>query len=129
MADHCEAFVPDCQLRLATDLVAHTWDPVVLSALRPAARRRRDLLTAIGGIRDKVLTQSLARLPRNGLIERDRRPGAREATYRLTDLGRSLTEGPLAALAQWAAAKGPAVRAAQERRPERARDGWDARSA
>jgi DNA-binding HxlR family transcriptional regulator len=112
--DHCEPFVADCQLRLATDLVAHTWDPVVLSALRAGPRRRRDLLTGIGGISDKALTQAITRLSASGLIERTV-DTTRAATYQLSELGASLAHGPLAALARWAAEHGSTVQAAQER--------------
>lgn len=112
--DHCEPFVADCQLRLATDLVAHTWDPVLLSALRAGPRRRRDLCTAIGGISDKVLTQAISRLSTSGLIERTEDSTTHAVTYRLSELGASLADGPLAALARWAAEHGDAVRAAQE---------------
>jgi DNA-binding HxlR family transcriptional regulator len=112
--DHCEPFVADCQLRLATDLVAHTWDPVVLSALRAGPRRRRDLLTGIGGISDKALTQAITRLSASGLIERTV-DTTRAATYQLSELGASLAHGPLAALARWAAEHGSTVQAARER--------------
>ncbi len=50
---HCEELIADCRLRAATDLFAHTWDPVVLAALRPGPRRRRELRAAIGGMSDK----------------------------------------------------------------------------
>lgn len=117
--DHCEPFVADCQLRLATDLVAHVWDPVVLSALRAGPHRRRDLLASIGGVSDKVLSQAIARLAMNGLIDRVSSPGTRGVTYRLSELGESLAHGPLAALAQWVAENGSAVREAQERHSAR----------
>ena len=56
--------------RAWTDLFARTWDPVVLPALRIGPRRRRELRVAIGGLSDKALTEALARLLGNGLIER-----------------------------------------------------------
>ncbi|MEA2280186.1 MAG: hypothetical protein QOK21_793, partial [Solirubrobacteraceae bacterium] len=40
MNDDCQPFVADCSVRLATDLLAHTWDPVLLMALRGGRRRR-----------------------------------------------------------------------------------------
>lgn len=119
MNSHCEPFVADCQLRLATDLIAHAWDPVVLSALRAGPRRRRELLASIGGISDKVFSQALTRLLASGLIDRAD-DNARGVIYQLTDLGASLANGPLAALAQWAAENGNAVRTAQEHYSSRA---------
>ncbi|MEU4657130.1 helix-turn-helix domain-containing protein [Streptomyces sp. NPDC023723] len=112
---HCYEAVADCRLRAATDLLAHTWDPVVLAALREGPRRRRELRAAIGGVSDKVLTDSLRRLLAAGLI--GRRAGAAappRVDYALTGLGQSLVEGPMRALARWAVDHGDELLAAQE---------------
>jgi DNA-binding HxlR family transcriptional regulator len=103
-AADCPPFVSDCHVRIATELIGHTWDPVVLMALRYQPRRRGELLAAIGGISDKVLADALRRLLANGLVEHG---------YALTPLGRSLVDGPLTALAEWGVAHGDAVLAAQ----------------
>jgi DNA-binding HxlR family transcriptional regulator len=106
----CETFVADCRLRQATELIAHTWDPLVLVALRRGATRRRDLLGAIGDISDKVLSQALARLTAHGLIARTADPAdQRGVSYELTAVGASLATGPLAVLAQWATDNGEAL--------------------
>jgi DNA-binding HxlR family transcriptional regulator len=105
--------VADCRVRAATDLLAHTWDPVVLIALRAGPLRRRDLRAALGPISDKVLTETLGRLAARGLIARTRRAEAPpRVDYALTPLGRSLAEGPLMALGRWAAEHGDALVAA-----------------
>ncbi|MEV5430014.1 helix-turn-helix domain-containing protein [Streptomyces sp. NPDC052701] len=112
---HCHEWVADCRLRAATDLFTHTWDPVVLAALRLGPRRRRELLAAIGGISDKVLTDSLHRLLAGGLIERHARAEAPpRVDYALTGLGQSLVEGPMTALGRWAVEHGDELLAAQE---------------
>lgn len=112
---HCDELLADCRLRAATDLLAHTWDPVVLAGLRPGPRRRRDLLTAIGGVSDKALTETLRRLVANGLIARRSRPAAPpHVEYALTALGTTLVDGPMRALAAWTLAHGDALLAAQE---------------
>ncbi|WP_174569407.1 winged helix-turn-helix transcriptional regulator [Streptomyces qaidamensis] len=112
---HCYEFVADCRLRAATDLFAHTWDPVVLAALRLGPHRRRELHAAIGGIRDKVLTDSLHRLLANGLIERHAHAEAPpRVDYALTGLGQSLVEGPMMALGRWAIEHGDELLEAQE---------------
>jgi DNA-binding HxlR family transcriptional regulator len=67
---HRDDFVADCSVRLTTDLFVHTWNAVVLYALRGGPRRRHELRAAIGGISDKVLTETLRRLERSGLIDR-----------------------------------------------------------
>ncbi|MET8799899.1 helix-turn-helix domain-containing protein [Nocardia sp. NPDC004568] len=94
--------IADCRLRGALDLFAHTWDPVILAALADGPRRRVELRTGIGGIRDKTLTESLRRLLGRGLIARRPDPDAPPGVeYRLTDLGAGLVDGPLRALATW----------------------------
>lgn len=98
----CEAFVSDCQVRAAVELVDHAWDPVVLSALRRGPTRRNDLLAGINGVSDKVLTQALRRLLARGLVSRSREAGT-GTVYRLSVLGESFASGPLAHLARWAA--------------------------
>lgn len=61
----------------------------------------------IGGVSDKVLTESLRRLSTRGLVTKatGEHPDARRdrAGYRLTALGESFATGPLARLARWAA--------------------------
>ncbi|WTX00224.1 helix-turn-helix transcriptional regulator [Streptomycetaceae bacterium NBC_01309] len=105
MSDHATRgyeLVADCRLRAAVDLFAHTWDPVILAALRPGPRRRNELRAAIGGISDKVLTESLTRLLDSGLVERLRYAEAPpRVEYCLTPLGRTFVNGPLTALAEW----------------------------
>ncbi|MFC1407000.1 MULTISPECIES: helix-turn-helix domain-containing protein [Streptacidiphilus] len=112
--DHCEPFAADCAVRLAAELIAHTWDPVVLMALRAGRRRRIDLLGAVAGVSDKVLTQTLRRLHTNGLIVRITQPGDRSVAYELSELGATLADGPLAALGQWAIDHAEQILAAQD---------------
>ncbi|MFM9596390.1 winged helix-turn-helix transcriptional regulator [Streptomyces scabiei] len=112
---HCHEFVADCRLRAAVDLFAHTWDPVVLAALRRGPCRRRELRAAIGGISDKVLTDSLHRLLASGLIERHAHAEAPpRVDYALTGLGQSLVEGPMMALGLWVIEHGDELLEAQE---------------
>lgn len=104
--DACQPFVSDCHVRAAAELISHVWDPVLLSALRLGPTRRSDLLVRVGGVSDKVLTQSLQRLVARGLISKDTAPGSQRgsAVYRLSPLGESFASGPLAQLALWAEA-------------------------
>ena len=121
MTDHhtrCHELLADCRLRAATDLFTHTWDPVVLAALRAGPRRRRELRAAIGGISDKVLSDSLHRLLAGALVERHAHAEAPpRVDYALTSLGQSLVEGPLLALGRWAVEHGEELLDAQEDRP------------
>ncbi|GAA2842045.1 helix-turn-helix domain-containing protein [Crossiella cryophila] len=104
----------DCRARLAFDLMANTWNPVVLWALKDGPRRPVRLRREIGGIRTKVLTETLHRLTYHGLIARDCfREAPPRVEYRLTELGRSLL-GPIEAFGAWAYRHGDEVLAAQE---------------
>lgn len=111
----CYERVVDCQLRAATDLFAHTWDPVVLAALGDGPYRRRELRAAIGGVSDKALTEALHRLLGNGLIARRAYAEAPpRVEYALTELGTSLVDGPMRALGDWVEKHGDELLAAQE---------------
>ena len=90
-----DVFLADCPARTTLGLVGDTWSVVVIMALGERPRRYSELLERIGGISKKMLTQTLRKLERNGLVERDAR------IYALTDLGASLL-GVVAALAGWA---------------------------
>ncbi|MGW4637436.1 winged helix-turn-helix transcriptional regulator [Sphaerisporangium sp. NPDC004334] len=117
---HCYELVADCRMRAATDLFAHTWDPVVLAALRPGARRRRELRASIGGISDKALTEALHRLLASGLVTRQAYAEAPpRVEYGLTGLGRSLVDGPMTALGRWILDHGDELLDAQETATDR----------
>ncbi|MDF0528816.1 helix-turn-helix domain-containing protein [Tsukamurella sp. 8F] len=101
-SDHaggCVQFGADCHVRLGAELLAHTWDPVLIAVLRGGPRRRRDLMATIGGISDKALHQSLNRLLKRGLVARVEEE---EIRYELTELGWSFADGPVRVLAYWA---------------------------
>jgi DNA-binding HxlR family transcriptional regulator len=99
-------FLADCRTRLAFDLVANTWHPVVLWALKDGPRRHVDLRRDIGGISAKVLTEAVRRLEHDGLLTRE------DGAYTLTELGRTLLE-PIEGFGRWAAEHGDEVMAAQ----------------
>ena len=78
-------------------------------------RRYQDLHDVLDGISYKVLTETLRRGERDGLITRQLDPGRVETAtlYELTDLGRSL-ELPLAHLREWVDASWQSVGAARQ---------------
>ncbi|WP_406098441.1 winged helix-turn-helix transcriptional regulator [Streptomyces sp. NBC_01013] len=111
-----ERLLADCRARLGFDLLAHTWNAVVIHALSEGPRRPGDLRARIGGISAKVLTETLRRLEGYGLVERRAYAEAPpRVDYALTELGRTLLE-PIGALGRWSAEYGDAFAAAQ---------GWD----
>ncbi|MGN5630918.1 winged helix-turn-helix transcriptional regulator [Streptomyces sp. AC154] len=111
-----ERLLADCRARLGFDLLANTWNAVIICALDEGPRRPGDLRAEIGGISAKVLTETLRRLEGYGLVERRAFAQAPpRVEYALTVLGRSLLE-PIGALGRWSAEYGDAFVAAQ---------GWD----
>lgn len=95
-------FVADCQARLAFDLMSNTWNAVVVWSLRHGPRRPGELREAMGGISQKVLTETLRRLEYNGLVSRHAyQEVPPRVEYALTELGQSLL-GPIEAFGAWA---------------------------
>lgn len=77
--------------------------------------RNGELLRRIGGISQKMLTQTLRELESNGLVLRDDRGSVPpNVEYRLSVLGQSLTS-TLRILDRWAEENFPALDAARER--------------
>ncbi|MFD9817800.1 winged helix-turn-helix transcriptional regulator [Streptomyces violascens] len=99
-------FLADCPARLAVEVIADKWAVVVLFALSRKPCRHGELIELIGGISRKVLTQTLRRLQRYGLVDHHAEAG--KAEYVLTDLGRTLVK-PIAVLTEWAHEHGAAV--------------------
>lgn len=106
-------YLADCRARLAFDLLSNTWNAVVLWALRDGPVRHGELRDRIGGISQKVLTETLRRLEFNGLVHR-RASGGTRVAYELTGLGRTLL-APIDAFGAWAFEHGDEVMEAQDR--------------
>jgi DNA-binding HxlR family transcriptional regulator len=100
-------FLADCPTRLTVEILSDKWAALVLFALSRQPRRHGELVEAIGGVSRKVLTQTLRRLARYGLVERHE-VTARHVEYRLTELGGTLVE-PIEALTEWARTHGEAI--------------------
>lgn len=115
-ADHPgNVFDEACSSRLALELIASKWTLLILPALQDGPIRNNALLRKIGGISQKVLSQTLRELERNGLVIREVR-GTKplHVEYRLSALGLSLSDA-LVTLDRWAETHGGALDAARER--------------
>lgn len=109
-----ERFTLNCPTQQVLDVVANKWTVIVLYCLAFQPRRYGELTRRIEGISQKVLTQSLRRLERNGFVRRQvlsEMPPSVE--YSLTPLGHAIVE-PLQAIAQWSRDNFDEVVAAQE---------------
>jgi DNA-binding HxlR family transcriptional regulator len=109
-----DVFNANCDSRQVLDLIADRWSMLVIYALSHHARRHGELKRMIGGISQKMLTQTLRALERDGLVERSvYEVVPPRVDYRLTPLGRTLL-GPLSAICRWAQNRLPQVRAARD---------------
>ena len=110
-----------CPSRVLLDRVADKWTALIIHVLADGRRRFSELERQIGGISQKMLTQTLRELERDGLVERTVYPVVPpHVDYRLTPLGRSLRE-PLEALCAWAERHMPEIQAARARGGRRQR--------
>jgi len=81
--------------------VVDKWGPLVICALRKGPKRYGELQRAIGGVSQKVLTQTVRKLEQFGLVARRISGTAPLAVeYALTPLGESLIV-PLEGLFKW----------------------------
>jgi DNA-binding HxlR family transcriptional regulator len=90
-----------CPSREIIDLIASKWVLLVIPLLRDRAMRNNDLLRAVEGISQKMLTQTLRGLQEHNLVARedfDEVPP--RVVYSLTPLGQSLAS-ILTTLDQW----------------------------
>ena len=100
-------------------LLSSKWAVDVLLALGDGTRRYHQLLADLEPISEKVLTQTLRAMERDGLVGRRVHPEVPpRVEYALTPLGASLA-GPLRALGSWSLTHGKRVDEARERFDER----------
>ncbi|WP_399939711.1 winged helix-turn-helix transcriptional regulator [Streptomyces sp. BBFR25] len=93
-------FRADCPSRPILDQIADKWSMMVMALLeRPM--RFNELKRRLEGVTQRVLTQTLRRLERNGMIRRKVLPTSPVGVeYSLTALGESLRE-PFGRLYDW----------------------------
>lgn len=113
-----DAFLANCPSRQLLDTISDKWVALILAALgsggsdqrearstgRPRSMRYSELSRRLAGVSQKMLTQTLRSLERDGLITRTVTPTVPvTVTYELTDLGRSL-QHMMRAIKAWAEA-------------------------
>lgn len=95
------AYQAACPTRLMLNRIADKWTVLVLGLLENETKRFSTLQREIGGISQKMLTQTLRGLERDGLIARTVYPEVPpRVEYKMTPLGNTLV-GLLAALRDW----------------------------
>ncbi|MFF1308307.1 winged helix-turn-helix transcriptional regulator [Streptomyces sp. NPDC058307] len=103
-----------CPHRLVLEHVTSRWGVLVLIQLMDRPHRFSELRRAIGRVSEKMLTQTLQTLERDGLVHRDAKPVIPpRVDYSLTDLGREAAE-QVRGLAEWTSRRMGAVQEARE---------------
>ena len=112
---HSDLFHSECAGRIIFDHITSRWAPLVLVKLAEGPLRFYELRDQMGGISEKVLSEKLRLLARDGLVERTVEPTIPpRVSYALTDMGHSVAK-PLRQLMRWVADHGDAIQAAQTR--------------
>ncbi|MCS6742521.1 winged helix-turn-helix transcriptional regulator, partial [Acinetobacter baumannii] len=94
--------------------VTSRWGILILIALRDGTHRFSDLRRKIGGVSEKMLSQSLQVLEQDGFINRVSYPVVPpHVEYSLTDLGEQISE-KLTLLADWIEINLPNILSRQE---------------
>ena len=104
---------PQCPSRIVLERIADKWTALIIQVLANGTQRYASLQRAIGGISQKMLTQTLRSLERDGLVLRKVHPVVPpKVEYRLCPLGESLA-AQLQPLVTWANKNHAAVRKAR----------------
>lgn len=103
----------NCPVRGIMDRVGSKWSVLLIMVLADRPHRFGELRRAVSDISQRMLTQTLRELQRDGLISRQVHPTTPPTVeYRLTPLGQTLLK-PLTGLLAWAEANSGAIQAAR----------------
>jgi len=90
-----------CHYRRALEVVSSKWTVLVFYELEHGTKRYSDLKKRVEGVTQKMLTQTLRQLERDGLVTRHVYPTVPPSVeYALTSLGKTLIE-PMRMLHRW----------------------------
>ena len=96
-----DAMLEACPTRHVMETIGGKWSALLVHALADGPRRHGQLRTRIAGVSQKMLTQTLRELERDGLVTRTVTPSVPvRVDYALTPLGRTLVP-VLGALKDW----------------------------
>ncbi|MEV0037855.1 helix-turn-helix domain-containing protein [Streptomyces sp. NPDC050804] len=104
----------DCPTNRLLDRIGEKWVALILKELAGGPRRYGELARTIAGASQKMLTQTLRRLERDGLLTRTVTPAVPvRVDYALTPLGQSLMP-VMEAMTRWAEQNMNQIDAARE---------------
>jgi len=88
-----DTYLSTCKSRRLLDRLSDKWVTLVLCALAEDDMRYSELARKIAGVSQKMLTQTLRTLERDGLVTRTVTPSVPvQVEYAITQLGQSLVE-------------------------------------
>jgi DNA-binding HxlR family transcriptional regulator len=103
-----------CPTRQVLDRIADKWTMLVIVALQDGTLRFSELRRHVDGITQKMLTQTLRALERDGMVEREVIPTVPVTVrYTLTPLGHSLADA-VSVIRAWAYANMDAIDTARD---------------
>jgi DNA-binding HxlR family transcriptional regulator len=106
-------YADNCPTRQVLDLIADKWTVLIIGLLENGPQRFSELRRAIEGISQKMLTQNLRRLERDGIVTRTVYAEVPpRVEYALTPLGTTLCV-PITAIRDWAGTHIEAIVVAQ----------------
>lgn len=109
-----DAFMAECPTRQLLESLTDKWLGLVLCALADGPKRHGELARRIAGVSQKMLTQTLRTLERDGLVTRSVTPSVPvRVDYALTPLGRDLLP-VMVAIKTWAESHMDEIDAARE---------------
>lgn len=86
-------FARNCPSRGTLEHVTGRWGALTLGALHEGTLRFNELRRRVDGVSEKMLSQTLQALERDGLVHRDAQPtNPPRVDYTLTPLGREVAE-------------------------------------
>jgi len=86
-----DAYLAACPARQILDCISDKWVSLVLNVLHDGPQRYSGLSRKIAGVSQKMLTQTLRNLERDGLVTRSVTPSVPvRVDYALTPVGQSL---------------------------------------
>ncbi|MCT2548857.1 MULTISPECIES: helix-turn-helix domain-containing protein [Streptomyces] len=92
-----DVFSRQCPSRSTLEHATGRWGSLTLGALYEGGFRFNELRRRVDGVSEKMLSQTLHALERDGLVHRDARPtNPPRVDYELTPLGRQVAERLLA---------------------------------
>lgn len=113
--NHFDVMKEACPTRQVLGRIADKWTMLVVLALEDGTLRFSQIRAKIGGVTQKMLTQTLRALERDGMVSRKAYPTVPVSVeYTLTPLGRSLAQA-VTVIRQWAYSHIDSIEIARQR--------------